>query len=49
MLTSVFWGAFAIGRGLAIFLAKCLSPAIMLIADLVLSCLALGGLGHGTG
>ena len=44
MLTSVFWGAFAIGRGLAIFLAKCLSPAIMLIADLVLSCLALGGL-----
>ncbi len=44
MLTSVFWGAFAVGRGMAIFLAKCLSPAIMLIADLVLSCLALAGL-----
>ncbi len=44
MLTSVFWGSFAVGRGLAIFLAKCLSPAIMLIVDLVLSCLALGGL-----
>ena len=44
MLTSVFWGAFAVGRGLAIFLAKCVSPVIMLIADLVISCLALGGL-----
>lgn len=44
LVTSVFWGAFAVGRGLAIFLARCLSPVVMLIADLVLTILSLGGL-----
>lgn len=44
MLTSVFWGTFAFGRGIAIFLTRCLSPTMMLIADLVLSIASLGGL-----
>ena len=44
MLTSVFWGMFAFGRGIAIFLARCLSPTVMLVADLVLSVASLGGL-----
>ena len=44
LMTSVFWGSFAIGRGLAIPLAKCLNPPVMLIADLILCCLSLTGL-----
>ena len=44
VLTSVFWGSFAAGRGMAIFLSKCLTPAIMLIGDLVLTNLSLIGL-----
>ena len=44
LMTSVFWGSFAVGRGLAIPLAKCLNPPIMLIADLILCCLSLTGL-----
>ena len=44
MLTSVFWGMFAFGRGIAIFLARCLTPTVMLVADLVLSIASLGGL-----
>ena len=44
LLTSVFWGSFALARGVAIFFGMCMSPALMLIADLVLTCLALAGL-----
>ncbi|KAI0238738.1 Sodium-dependent glucose transporter 1 [Lamellibrachia satsuma] len=44
MLTSVFWGTFAFGRGIAIFLTRCLSPTVMLVADLVLSVASLCGL-----
>ena len=44
LLTSVFWGCFAASRGLAVFLARCLSPTLMLITDLALTGLALAGL-----
>lgn len=44
LLTSVFWGAFAAGRGLAIPLSRWLSPPVMLIINLLLSCMSLGGL-----
>ena len=41
LLTSVFWGSFATARGLAIIFAKCFSPPIMLILNLVLTNLSL--------
>ena len=44
LLTSVFWGSFALARGLAIFFGVCLSPALMLVGDLVMTCLSLAGL-----
>jgi FHS family Na+ dependent glucose MFS transporter 1 len=44
LLTSVFWGSFAAARGLAIFLAKCLTPPVMIIIDLVIVIFALIGL-----
>ena len=44
MLTSVFWGAFAFGRAIAIFLSRCLSSTVMLVADLTLSVASLGAL-----
>lgn len=44
LLTSLFWGSFALGRGISIFAGVCMSPALMLIADLVMTCLALAGL-----
>ena len=44
LLVSVFWGAFALARLLAIFFAKCLSPAVMLITDLILTIGSLIGL-----
>ena len=44
LLTSVFWGAFAFGRSIAIFLSRCLSPTVMLVADLALSVASIGTL-----
>ena len=44
LLTSTFWGAIAAGRALAVFLARCLTPPIMLILDLVIVIFALIGL-----
>ena len=44
LLTSMFWGAFATGRGLAIFFAKCLRPNVMLVVDLFLSFGAITGM-----
>ena len=44
LLTSVFWGSFALSRGISIFFGVCLSPALMLIGDLVMTCLSLAGL-----
>ena len=44
MLTSVFWGTFAFGRGIAIFLSRCISPTVTLVADLALSVASLGAL-----
>ncbi|KAK6191355.1 hypothetical protein SNE40_003069 [Patella caerulea] len=35
-VTAVFWGSVAVGRGIAIFIAKACSPSCMLITDLVL-------------
>lgn len=40
ILTSLFWGALATGRGLSIFLARCLLPSWMLIANILLVLLA---------
>ncbi|ELU06808.1 hypothetical protein CAPTEDRAFT_82130, partial [Capitella teleta] len=44
LVNSVFWGSFAAGRLLAIPLSKCLTPAVMIVADLVLTIFALAGL-----
>ena len=45
MLTSVFWGgAGAFGRGITIFLSRCLSPTVMLVTDLALSVASIGTL-----
>ena len=44
MLTSVFWGAFASGRGLAIVVSKWISPNFMLVGDIALMCFSLAGL-----
>lgn len=44
MVASVFWGSFAAGRLLAVFLAKCFNPTPMLIVDLVLTTASLAGL-----
>ena len=44
ILTSVFWGAFASGRGLAIILSKWISPNFMLVGDIALMCFSLAGL-----
>jgi FHS family Na+ dependent glucose MFS transporter 1 len=43
-LISVFWGTFAVARGMSIPAAHCVSPTQMLITDLVLSTVALSGL-----
>lgn len=34
-LNSLFWGTFAVGRGLAIFFAACLSPGTLILLSLV--------------
>jgi hypothetical protein len=44
LITSVFYGSFAVARGLSIFLAKCLTPSIFIITDLILTTIALIGL-----
>lgn len=44
MLNSLFWGSFAGGRLVAIFLARCLEPVHLLVADLVVSTASLAGL-----
>lgn len=44
LLNSVFWGSFAGGRLVGIFLARCFEPTHLLIADLVLSTVSLAGL-----
>ncbi|XP_071099923.1 sodium-dependent glucose transporter 1A-like [Haliotis cracherodii] len=36
VLTSIFWGSLAAGRGFAIFIARCFKPPCMLVTDLVL-------------
>ena len=41
LMTSTFWGFFAAGRLLSIFLARCVTPAQMLIGDLTISTLSL--------
>ena len=43
-LNSCFWGSFAVGRLLAIFLARCISSFAMVTADLTLATAALVGL-----
>jgi FHS family Na+ dependent glucose MFS transporter 1 len=43
-LTSVFWGSFAASRGAAIFISRWCSPAVMLIADLLLCAISMIGL-----
>lgn len=40
ILTSLFWGALATGRGLSIFLARCMLPSWMLIANIILVLIA---------
>jgi FHS family Na+ dependent glucose MFS transporter 1 len=35
-LAALFWGSIAVGRGLAIFVARCFKPPCMLVVDLVL-------------
>ncbi|XP_074660196.1 sodium-dependent glucose transporter 1-like [Tubulanus polymorphus] len=40
-LTSVFWGSFAATRGLCIFVARYLRPAVMLIIDLCITVVTL--------
>lgn len=44
LITSVFYGSFAAARGLGIFLAKCLSPTMILILDLVLTTLGMAAM-----
>lgn len=44
VVTSVFWGSFAAGRFLAIFLSWCLTPTVMLIGNLVVTSVSLVGL-----
>lgn len=44
VLNSLFWGSFAGGRLVAIFLAQCLEPVHLLVADLVVSTASLAGL-----
>lgn len=41
LLTSLFWGTFATGRGVAIILARYMKPAALLVIDLILTCVAL--------
>ena len=43
-VTSVFWGSFAASRGISIFIARCCSPTVMLIMDLVFTNVALAAL-----
>lgn len=44
LLNSVFWGSFAGGRLVAIFLARYFEPTHLLIADLVVSTVSIAGL-----
>ena len=37
IVTSVFWGSFAFGRGISILLARCCKPHVMLIIDLIMT------------
>jgi len=43
-LTSVFWGAFAVGRLLAIPISKFMSPGLQIISDLLLTAISAMGL-----
>ncbi|KAK3103868.1 hypothetical protein FSP39_022518 [Pinctada imbricata] len=36
IVTAIFWGSLAVGRGFSIFIANCCKPGLMLITDLVL-------------
>ncbi|XP_064600627.1 sodium-dependent glucose transporter 1-like [Liolophura sinensis] len=40
IVTAIFWGAMAAGRGMAIFVARCCRPSVMLIIHLVLTLVA---------
>lgn len=44
MLTSVYWGMFALARGLAVPLSRCMTPSKMLISSIVITLLSAGGL-----
>ena len=44
LLTSVFWGAFASGRGMAIIVSKWISPNFMIVGDIALMCFSLAGM-----
>lgn len=40
IVTAIFWGAMAAGRGIAIFVARCCRPSVMLIIHLVMTLVA---------